>query len=536
MMQSFLQDLRYALRTLAKDKGFALVAVLTLALGIGANTAIFSIINSVFLRPLPFPNASRVFLVHRTGNRIGGRSISLPIFLAWQRQAGLFESLGLVRWTGPATLTGQGDPEQLANLAVSSGVFPALGVRAELGRIFLPEEGVPGGPNVVGLRDRRWGARFGADPQITGRAVTLDGEFYSVIGVLPRAFDPPIPGARGTQVWLLLRIPASSENSSNVAFCLGLLKQGVPRAQAEAALALPVAGLSQQFPKMIGVDEKASLEPLHDYVVARAGSPPMLLFGAVAFLLLIACANVANLVLARSAARAQEMAIRTAVGAGRGRIIRQLLTENVLLAVVGGAIGVVLCYFSFDLILTLVRGDLLHIGAIRMDMRVLAFAFLASVITGAVFGLVPALDASRVDLNRALKEANAQSGGARRGRLRSGLAVCEIGLALVLLIGAALLIESFARLVRVPPGFDPNNLLTFEVSLPAKRYDSAEKKTAFFEAAANRVSALPGIEQAALASVPPLRGGGSDLLLSIVGEAVSSAGEAAYDANNCAIN
>ncbi|MBZ5552107.1 MAG: ABC transporter permease [Acidobacteriia bacterium] len=528
-LEHLVQDIRYGARMLRRNPVFALIAVLTLALGIGANTAVFSIVNAVFLRSLPFPDAGRIYQVGRTGNRIGGSSISLPIFLEWQDRQNVFEHLALIRWSGPETLTGAGEPLQIKSLSVSTEFFPALGVQPALGRAFLPEEGRPGGPHVLMLGEGFWQGHFGADPKVLGRALTFDGELFIVVGILPRGFELPIPGARDVQVWFPVHLPRVSDNPSNEVLCVGLLRPGVTTAQAEAALTPPLADLSRQYPKMIGSNEQAHLVRLRDFVSHRAGSAPLLLLGAVVFLLLIVCANVANLLLARAAVRKREMAIRGAIGAGRGRIIRQLLTESLLLALLGGSIGVMVCYLCFDFIARLVPAGLLRVGAVRIDFPVLVTSLLVSVLAGTVFGLVPALAASRQDLNISLKEMARQSSSVGAWWLRSALVVAELALALVLLMGAALLIESFARLLRVQPGFDSSHLLTFQVALPSKKYDSPDRRSQVFAQATQEFAALPGAKQVGLANVVPLKGG-PDLLFNIVGGTRSIPPETALDA------
>ncbi len=500
---------------LAKSPGFTAIAVLTLALGIGANTAIFSVINAVLLRPLPFPFANRIYAVKRTGNQIGGVSISFPIFLVWQKEDRLFDHLALLAWRNDRTLSGGGQPEQIPSAGASTELFATLGVRPALGRDFRPEEGRTGGANVVILSDGLWRSRFGQDKNVLGRTITLNDEPFTIIGVLPRGFEVPVPGMRNAELWLPVRIPPTSHNPSNgELFCVGLLKSSVTPAQAEAALTPPLAELRREFPSMFTPGERAHLVPLRRFLADRAGPAPLLLFGAVALVLLIACVNVANLTLARSTSREREISIRTAIGAGRARIVRQLLTESVVLALLGGLCGVFACYASFNSILALVPAELPHVGALQVDGIVLLFALLLSLATGIVLGLAPALGASRLDLNVSLKEANLHAGSRGGGRLRSVLAVSEVSIALVLLIGAALALESLAGLLHVRPGFDPRNLLTFKVALPEKRYPTPAKQSAFFEQAAARVSALPGVERVALASVLPLENG-PDILFDI---------------------
>jgi predicted permease len=524
-LASLWQDIRYGTRQLRHSAGFTAVAIVTLALGIGANTAIFSVINAVFLRPLPFPHANRIYVVARVGNQFGGFSLSIPIFLAWKKQQGLFDHLALLAWRGERTLSSEGEPEQIPSAGASTELFTVLGVHPALGRDFRPEEGRPGGANVVILSDGLWRSRFGQDKSILGRTITLNQESYTIIGVLPRGFEVPLPGIRNAELWLPVRIPLASNNPSNGdLLCLGLLKSGVTPAQGGAALTSPLAELRREFPSMFTPGERAYLVPLRHFVADWAGPAPLLLFGAVVLVLLIACANVANLTLARSTTRQREMAIRTAIGARRGRIVRQLLTESVLLALLGGAFGVLACYACFNFVVALVPADLPHVGALQMDWTVLLFAMLLSLVTGIVFGLVPALGTSRVDLSASLKEASLQLGPGGRGRLRSVLAASEVSITLVLLIGAALTLESFAGLMRVRPGFDPRNLLTFRVTLPEKKYDTPAKRAAYFREAVSRISALPGVERAGLVSFLPLEGG-PDTLFSIEGASSQQSSE-----------
>jgi predicted permease len=521
------QDIRYGLRTLRKNPGFTAVAVLTLALGIGANTAIFSIVNAVFLRPLPFPHADRIYVVDRVGNSLGGSSISFPIYLAWQKRAeGLFDHLALLAWWGDATLAGAGESERVPIAGAANGVFSVLGVHPAFGRDFLPEETRPGGPNVVILADGLWRSRFGADRNILGRTVTVDGEARAIVGVLPQGFELPIPGIRDAQLWLPIRVPLTSDNAANGALlCLGLLKDGAMPVQAAAALTPPLSELRREFPKMFSANERAHLWPLRSFLADWAGPAPLLLFAAVGLVLLVACANVANLILARSTTRLREIAVRSAIGAGRGRVVRQLLTESILLAVLGGAFGVISCYASFSLILTLVPADLPHVGAFRMDWSVLLFALLLSAFTGVFFGLAPALSASHVDLSESLKEANPRAGSGGHNRLRSVLAAGEVSISLVLLIGAALALESFALLMRVRPGFDPTNLLTFSISQRPRDFGKIEDRITFYDRAMARLQALPDVEQVALINTLPLEQGW-DLLFTIEGGTESSQAEA----------
>ena len=522
---------------LAKSPGFTAVAVLTLALGIGANTAIFTIVNAVFLRPLPFQHANRIYVVDRVGNRVGGSSISFPIYLAWQKKGGgFFEQLALLAWWNDSTLTGAAEPERVPIAGASTGLFSVVGVHPALGREFLPEESRPGGPNVVILSDGLWRSRFGGDRNILGRTITIDGWAHAVVGVLPRGFQVPIPGMREAELWLPIRVPLTSDNAANGALlCLGLLKRNVTPVEAEAALTPPLSDLRREFPKMFSPNERAHLEPLRDFLAVWAGPAPLLLFGAVGLVLLLACANVANLTLARAANRQREIAIRAAIGAGRAQVVRQLLTESVLLALVGGLVGLMTCYMSFNFILALVPAALPHVGAFEMDWNVLLFALLLSILTGMVFGLAPAFAASRVDLSRSLNESDPRAGLGGRGRLSNLLAAGEVSISLVLLIGAALALESFALVMRVPPGFDPKNLLTFNISERPIDRGEIKNRLIFYDQAMARIRALPGVEQVALINTLPLEQGW-DLLFTIEGGSGSAPSGEALDADFRAVS
>ena len=516
LLETIGQDLRYASRMLRSKPVFTVVAVITLALGIGANTAIFSVVNAAFLRPLPYPNSNRLFVVRRIGNRIGGASLSLPMFIAWRKQQGLFDQLALFQWTGPATLTGAGEAERIGTAGASVGFFSALGVEPVVGRDFRAEEGQVGGPNVVILSDRMWRNRFHSEPDILGTNLVLNQQPFTVIGVLPRNFDFPLGAAREADVWFPVRVPATSNNPSNGGLlCVGLLKSGVTPAQAEAALTQPLRELHHEYPSMFSEQERAWLQPLRKFVSRQAGTAPLLMLGAVALVLLIACVNIANLMLAYATTRQREIAMRAALGANRGRIVRQLLTESVLLALIGGTGGVIACQLMFRSILTLVPADTPRVGDIRVDATVLAFALLLTIVVGILFGLLPAVGASRYDLNLVLKNTQRASSVAH-GRLRGLLAANEIALSLVLLIGAALALQSLSRLLNVRPGFETEHVLTFRLDLPSKKYDSATKRQAFFDNALSRLSALPGVETSAMISNLPFLGG-PDTLFSIEG-------------------
>lgn len=514
-IDTLIQDVRYAVRMLGKRPSFSAIAVLTLALGIGANTAMFSVIQAVFLRPLPFVDSGHIYIVHRIGNRFGGSSLSMPMFLAWQREgAALFDHLALVAWRGSSTLTGRGEPERIPTAGASTELFSLLNVQPALGRDFRADEGRPGGANVVILSDRLWRRLFQADPTVLGAALQIDGDAYTIIGILPTDFEMPLTGVSEADLWFPIRVPLSSSNPSNGGLlCLGRLRSDIARAQAEEALTRPLTDLRRQFPNMFMPGERATLEPLRHFIAGNAGAAPLLMGGAVALVLLIACLNVASLTLAASTSRQREIAVRTALGAGRRRIARQLLTESVVLAVLGGAAGVAACYVLFDAIVALVPASTPHVGSFRIDAGVLLFALALSVFTGLLFGLAPALGASGLDPNAVLKNTNSRAGTAQ-GRLRRALAANEVAISLVLLIGAALALQSLARLTRVQPGFEPSGLLTFRLEIPSQRYPTPAARQAFFETMLTRLAEIPGAVHPSVANVLPFQGG-SDTLFSL---------------------
>ena len=513
-MSTFLNDVRYGLRMLFKSPGFTLIAVFALALGIGANSAIFSVVNAVLLRPLPFPDPDRLVVIWETNPNLSAnlrlRNEASPANLKdWTAQTTSFENIAAFRWED-YNLTGGDIPEQLIGHPVTVNMFDTLNTRPLLGRTFLPDEGQPNAGRVVVLSYKLWQRRFGANSAIVNQNISLNGESYTVVGVMPPEFAFP---AAASELWVPLKFEGQLFESRQAHFLYtrARLKPGVTLAQAQAEMDTVAARLRQQYPDT-NTDRGVRLVSLHEESVHQLKPALLALLGAVGFVLLIACANVANLMLARATARHKEIAIRTALGASRWRVVRQLLTESVLLSLVGGALGILFAMWGVDLLLASVPKEfsLFFYGwdKIGLDKWVLAFTVGVSILTGVVFGLAPALQASKFDLNESLKEGGRSSGvGARRG-LRSVLVVSEVALALVLLVGAGLMIKSFVRLLEVRPGFDPNNLLTMQIALPEARYAKDEQVLAFYSQLEERLKSQPGVEGVGFVNYLPMAGSG----------------------------
>jgi putative ABC transport system permease protein len=510
-METFLLNLRYALRALAKSPGFAAVAIITLALGIGANTAIFSVVNSVLLQPLSYPEPNRLVELEGTSPQGNSDATSIPKFNAWHDQTQVFDSVAAYDFEGPGiNLTGGDRPEQLKGIRVSKDYFRVFGAPMTLGRTFSADEDRPGGPAVVVISNGLWRSRYGSDPGIINRTIDLGGEPYSVIGVLGPTFtsDPP------SDIWLPLKPDPNSVDQGHYLRGTARLKSGITLAQAQAAMKLAAEQFKRKFPSppILGPQDSFTAIPLRDRVIGDSRRGLLLLFGAVGFVLLIACANVANLLLARGTIRRREMAIRSAMGAGRSRIIWQLLTESLLLSVAGGILGLALGYVGLHSLLAMNPGDIPRIGehgeGVTMDWRVLLFTFAAVLLTGLIFGLGPALTASRSDLSNTLRESGSRTGsGVRHNKARSILVVTEMALALILLVGAALLIRTFAALRGVNPGFDARNVLTLQMSLVGQRFTKAAAVEQLERDGRRRVESLPGVASTALTCCLPLEGG-----------------------------
>jgi putative ABC transport system permease protein len=501
-----LNDLRYALRQLIKAPSFTIVAILTLALGIGACTAIFSVVNVVLLRPLNYPKPDRIVIIRETNlPQFPEFSVSPPNYLDWEKQTKSYEYLAAYTGAG-LNLTGEGEPQRLVGVKATAHYFDAYGVKPVLGRMLLPDEDAPGKNHVVVLSYPFWQRVFGGTRDVAGRAIQLNGEPYTVVGVAPIGFGL----TSKVDVWTPMAFKpdetANDARGGHYISVVGRLRPGVTAAQARAELEVIASQLAKQYPdsnKGWGI----ILMPLQDYSVRDVRPVLYTLLGAVGCVLLIACANLANLLLARATARHREISIRAALGASRGRLVRQLLTESVVLSLCGGVAGVILARWGLDALLALAPTSLPRISEIHLDNGVLIFSLALSIITGLVFGIAPAWLAARADVNEALKQGSRGSteGGAR-GRLRSALVVLEVTFALMLLGGAGLLARSFMQLAHVDPGFTPDNATLLRLSLPQKKYAMPEQQTAFADALLERVKALPGVQSAGITHSMPLVG------------------------------
>ena len=525
MFESFVRDLRHSLRMFGQSPAFTLAAVAALTLGIGANTAIFSVVNAVLLKPLSFKDPDRLVVFMNTSPQGSGPAASPAKFQHYRQQDSVVQDVAAFR-TGIVNYTGGTFPEQLRMAQVSTDFFRLFGAPIIRGRTFTPEEDTPDGPRVVVLARRFWESRFNAAEDVLGRAVSLGGEPYTVIGVLGEmSFEDlgPTP-----HVWLPFQLPANSADQGHYFQAAGRLKDGVSLEQAQARLQLSAQDYRTAYPNAIGPNNAFTVQPIRDMLVRNVRSTLFVLGGAVTFVLLIACANVANLLLARATGRRREMAIRAAIGGSRARIIRQLLTESVVLALAGGVLGLAVGVLGIRALLAVNTAGLPRVGEfgsmVGVDWRVVGFAFGVSLATGILFGLIPAFQSSRTDLTTTLKESSGRSGtGFRQNKARSILVVTEVALALVLLIGSALLIRTAVALTRVDPGFDPANVLTMRMSLTGPRFEDPEAVEQLVRNGIERLRALPGVEQASATCCVPLQGG-YGLPFTIVGRAVDGQG------------
>lgn len=519
-MTPWLQDIRFALRSFAKNPWFTLAAVLSLAIGIGANTSIFSVANALLFRPLPYDNPDRLVI-------LWNRSPGLGITQDWFSTAQYLDiktghhgfEQAAIAIGGNYNLTGQGDPERVGAIRVSSNLFPMLGVRPALGRLLMTEEDSPGHPSTAVLTDGMWARRFGRDPHIVGKSIIINGQTYEVVGILPRDFSlsqevvPLLDGTEQAEIFLPLPLAAGAaqvrdHEDYNI---VAKLRAGVSLAQAQAEMDIITARLRRDFPENYPANGGLtfSIVPLLEQVVGDVRRSLWVLLGSVGFVLLIACANVANLMLSRAVGRQQEIAVRTALGASRWHIVRQLLTESLLLSLCGGALGVLICLVSVKWIHVLGTKSIPRLQDVGIDGRVLLFTLLLSVSSGILFGLVPALRVSRLDLNSTLKDASRGAAGtsavwSRGNNFRRLLVVAELALSVVLLIGAGLLIRSFGRLQEVSPGFSARDVLTFDLTMTGRRYNDKQTVLNTYRQLWERLEHSPGATAAGGVTSPPL--------------------------------
>jgi putative ABC transport system permease protein len=500
------KDVKHSLQMFIKNPAFAIAALAALALGIGANTAIFTVVNAVLLKPLTYPNADRIVEIELTGPQGNDAIASIPKFHIYQQQTSIFSEVAAHDFEGPGfNLTGD-RPELVHGIHVTEGYFRLFGAPVLMGRTFTRQEDLPGGGHVVVISYGLWQRRLGGNPNVVGSSLSLGGENYTIIGVIGKDFlcDPK------ADVWLPFQFEPNSANQGHFFQAVGMLKPGITLTQANAQMKLAAAQYLRAYPQanpQVGF----AVEPLRDSIVGDARKSLLVLLGAVGMVLLIACANVANLLLVHATGRKREFAIRSALGAARGRIVRQLLTESVLLSFTGGALGLVLGFVGVRALLAISPAGLPRIGedgsAIGVDWRVLVFTLAVSLLTGVLFGVFPAFSASRTDLNSSLKESSNRSGtGFRQSKARSLLVVSEVSLALVLLIGAALLIRTFIALHDVNPGFDSHNVITMDMSLAGPRYEKTSGVAQLSRDGRERLDAIPGVEDSAFTCCLPIQG------------------------------
>ncbi|MGO9337758.1 MAG: ABC transporter permease [Terracidiphilus sp.] len=505
-MANFWNDVKHSLHMFIKNPGFTIAALAALALGIGTNTAIFTVVNAVVLKPLSYPNADRIMQFMNTGPHGNWPGASITKFHNWQQQTSIFEEVAAYDTSGPGfNITGD-RPEQVHGLHVTEGYFRLFGAHLMLGRSFTPQEDTPNGGKVVVISYGLWQRKFGGNPKVVGQALSLGNEPYTIIGVVERDFlsDPE------ADLWVPFQFEPNSTNQGHYFRAAGMLRLGVTLSQANAQMKLAYGQFKRTYPEA-DPQESFGVEPLRDSIVGDARKSLLILLGAVSLVLLIACANVANLLLVRATGRKREFAIRSALGAGRARIIRQLLTESVLLAVTGGILGMGLGFLGVRALLAVNSAGLPRIGedgsSVGVDWRVLAFTLVVSLLTGILFGLFPAFSASRTDLNSTLKESSNRSGtGFRQSKARSLLVISEVSLALVLLVGSALLIRTFIALRAVSPGFEAHNILTMEMSLTGDRFNKTAGVAQLSRDGRDRLNAIPGVEISASTCCLPIEG------------------------------
>jgi putative ABC transport system permease protein len=514
-LETLWQDMRYGARILLKNPGFTLIAILTLALGIGANTTIFSVVNAALLRPLPYPEPERLVLVSHRNAKQGNVELTPAGYFALRGQRESFEQVAVYA-SRDLNLTGKGEPERLPCQFVSAALFPLLRVNPSIGRVFTEAEDRAGAPRVVLLSHELWRRRFGAAANVIGQAITLDNQPYTVVGVMPPGFEFP---TKGISLWAPIAFSANAANDNNSWFLGGIarLNSGVTIAQAQSEMDVIAGNLARIFPQT-HTDVGFGLVSLHESLVSNFKRALFVLWAAVLFVLLIACVNVANLLLARTAERERELAVRAALGAGRVRLLRQLLTESTVLSLCGGALGALLSVWGIQALKLLDPdgpGAIARLDEARMDWRVLGFTLGVSCLTGALFGLAPALQISKTDLQGMLKEGGRGFASTRGLRLRQLLMIAEVALSLVLLVGGGLLLRSFVRLQQVDLGFNPERLLTLRVEMSVSQAQELANITNFYQQVIERVQSLPGVQMASVATAAPIAtpGKGNSLVI-----------------------
>jgi predicted permease len=520
--ETFFKDLKHSLRMFAQSRAFTAAAVAALTLGIGANTAIFSVVNAVLLKPVSFPDPDRLVVFMNTSPQGAGPAASPAKFQHYRQQTSVVQDVSAYR-TGVVNFTGGSFPEQLRSGQVSADFFRLFGAHTVLGRTFSPQEDLPEGERVAVLSQRLWASRFNGDPNVVGKTISLSGDTYNIIGVLADfSFEEFGPSP---QVWIPFKLDPNAKDQGHYFQAAGRLKPGVTLDQAKARLKLSAEDYKRAFPNSLGNGGSFSVEPIRDVLVRNVRSSLLVLAGAVSFVLLIACANVANLLLVRATGRRREIAIRAAIGGTRGRIIRQLLTESVVLSLAGGVLGLILGVLGIRTLLAVNTAGLPRVGLdgalVGVDWRVVAFTVGVSLGTGILFGLIPALQSSKTDLTTTLKESSGRSGtGFRQNKARSVLVVVEVALALVLLIGSALLIRTAVALGHVDPGFDAGHVLTMRMSLTGPRFLKSEGVEQIVRDGVERLKAIPGVVNASATCCVPLQGG-YGLPFTIIGRPLS---------------
>ncbi len=507
-METLMQDIRHAVRMLAQSPAFTVVAIATLALGIGANTAIFSVVNSILLQPLPYTQPDRLVRLGLKFPGGVGQSVSIPKFMAWKENTQAFQFICLYDFAGPGlNVSGGSMPEQVKGIHVSAGYFPVFGAKPAIGRVFSEAEDQVGGPRLAVMSHGLWLRRFGGDPGVLGRVMVLNGEAYTVIGVLGASFRSYPP----SDLFLPLQIDPNTTNQGHYLSAAARLKPGTTLAEAQAQMKVAAERFRQANPGVMNKDESATAVLFQESMVGDIKQSLLILLGAVALVLLIACANVANLLLARATGRAREIAIRSALGAGRWRLIRQLLTESVVLSMAGGIVGLLTGVWGARGQVALRPGNLPRAAefadAALLDWRILAFTAATALVTGVLFGFFPALQISRTDVNATIKESGSRSGTGRHHWMRDALVVSETALAVVLLIGAALMIRTFASLREVNPGFNPSHVLSFETSLGGANYTATAQVDRLSKEVVRRLTSMPGVIATAAVPFLPLEGG-----------------------------